>query len=154
MRGLTSAERDILRDIEGAVAPCSEACCASDDGLFEPDEQTLIFKLIARGLLDATTCGIDAEFDHYSLTHAATTAADAAAADNPYKPIFDASFDASFAARKAGGDWSACYAAARKVADGVVGDRIRERFVTVRDELDAGFQQLVRDMAAMTERSP
>lgn len=150
MRGLTSAERDILRDIEGAVAPCSEACCASDDGLFEPDEQTLIFKLIARGLLDATTCGIDAEFDHYSLTHAATTAADAAAADNPYKPIFDA----SFAARKAGGDWSACYAAARKVADGVVGDRIRERFVTVRDELDAGFQQLVRDMAAMTERSP
>jgi hypothetical protein len=70
----------------------------------------------------------------------------AVAADPDIRRIFDA----AHAARKKGGDYYACRAAARKVADEIFVGR-KGRFGQLRDELDAEFVDMVKRMIAVKD---
>ena len=98
----------------------------------------------AAAAADAAAAVADADAD---AAAAAAAAADAAAA----KPHYFANLIAAAKkAREDGGDWSARYWAARKVADEHYAQaRVSSVYRSLRDEQDAGFIELVNRMAAV-----
>ena len=65
---------------------------------------------------------------------------------DPYRQVIEAAKKA----QDAGGGWSEQYAAARKVADEVIAPLVAPKYAHLRNEVDQGFMDLVRRMAAIT----
>jgi hypothetical protein len=144
--GLELAYATLADAREAAWASRSEAWNRLRNGYWKTTDAATAAAAAAAADADATA---DATTTAAATAAAATaTAAAAAAAADADADAVRRIFDAAHKKAKEGGDWNACYMAALPVAREFWGSR-RSPFASIRDEIDAEFVELVKQMAAV-----